>query len=298
MAHLVASEMFSMSGRTAVITGGGSGLGKMIARGFIRNGASSVTLVDVSKQHMDEASSELTALRDSIGSSCQIFKVPADLGTEAGLQSAVQAVKQLNHTIDTLVCAAGIRPMPAVEYEPGDSFSKLADSMQSQAYGDMDISFKVNVLGPYYMVAGLIELLARAAKNGAGRGSVILFSSAAAQHHGQFAPAYQCSKAAIDHMVRIMAAQFAETYVRVNAIAPGLFPSRMNPADPRDPNYNNMRYEREMPARRAGTEEELVSTALYLASAAGAYMTGEILRVDGGRVLVVGAKITPPVSKL
>lgn len=81
--------------------------------------------------------------------------------------------------------------------------------------------------------------------------------------------------------------------VRVNAIAPGLFPSRMNPADPADPSYNNMKYEKEMPARRAGTEQEMVGTALYLASSAGAYMTGDILRIDGGRVLVVSAKIKP-----
>lgn len=67
----------------------------------------------------------------------------------------------------------------------------------------------------------------------------------------------------------------------------------MNPADPKDPDYNNMRYEKDMPARRAGTEQEMFSTALYLASAAGAYMTGDVLRIDGGRLLVVGAKITP-----
>lgn len=120
-------------------------------------------------------------------------------------------------TLDTLVCAAGIRRMPAVEYQAGDPLSKLAESMQSMAYADMEVSFRVNVMGPYYVTAGLIDLLGEAAKAGEGRGSVILYSSAAAQHHGQFGPAYQTSKAAIDHMVRIMAAQFADVYGKSSA---------------------------------------------------------------------------------
>ena len=66
----------------------------------------------------------------------------------------------------------------------------------------------------------------------------------------------------------------------------------MNPTDPNDPAYNNMRFERDMPARRAGTEREMVATALYLASGAGAYVDGENIRVDGGRLLVMAGKIT------
>ena len=66
----------------------------------------------------------------------------------------------------------------------------------------------------------------------------------------------------------------------------------MNPTDPQHPDYNNNKYIKEMPARRMGTEQEMVSTALYLASAAGAYMTGENLRIDGGRLLVMSAKIS------
>jgi NAD(P)-dependent dehydrogenase (short-subunit alcohol dehydrogenase family) len=66
----------------------------------------------------------------------------------------------------------------------------------------------------------------------------------------------------------------------------------MNPTDPNDPNYNNMKYDKEMPARRAGLEKEIVGTALYLASAAGAYVDGENIRVDGGRLLVMSGSIT------
>lgn len=79
--------------------------------------------------------------------------------------------------------------------------------------------------------------------------------------------------------------------VRVNSINPGLFPSNMNPTDPTHPE-SNMRFAAEMPARRAGTEQEMAATALYLVSPAGAYVTGTHLVVDGGRLLVAAGKIS------
>lgn len=74
--------------------------------------------------------------------------------------------------------------MQPTVYSNGDSLAKLAEAMQSMAYADMEASFRVNVFQPYYMVAGLVDLLGEAAKKGEGRGSVILFSSVAAQHFG------------------------------------------------------------------------------------------------------------------
>lgn len=79
--------------------------------------------------------------------------------------------------------------------------------------------------------------------------------------------------------------------VRVNAISPGLFPSAMNPMNPNHPD-SNMRFADSMPARRAGYEKEMAGTALYLASPAGGYVTGDHIHVDGGRLLVAAAKIS------
>lgn len=92
--------------------------------------------------------------------------------------------------------------------------------MRALKYSDMDASFRVNLFSQYFLTAGLIELLGAAAKHGGGRGNVICFSSVAAQHFGQFAPAYQLSKAGVDHMVRTMAAEFAEFYSMVHSPIP------------------------------------------------------------------------------
>jgi NAD(P)-dependent dehydrogenase (short-subunit alcohol dehydrogenase family) len=79
--------------------------------------------------------------------------------------------------------------------------------------------------------------------------------------------------------------------VRVNAISPGLFPSNMNPIDPAHPE-SNMRFAKEMPARRPGTEQEIAAVALYLAGPSGGFITGQNIRVDGGRLLVAAGRIS------
>lgn len=102
--------------------------------------------------------------------------------------------------------------MNNITYTPGDGLSKLEAATLSAPYQGWEIVFRVNVLAPYYLTAGLVTLLGAAAVKGDGRGSVIMFSSPASVHNHQFVPIYQTSKAAVDHLVRIMAAEFADFY--------------------------------------------------------------------------------------
>jgi len=97
-------------------------------------------------------------------------------------------------------------------YTPGQSLSQLETATLSAPYSAWEKVFRVNVLAPYYLTAGLVTLLGAAAAKGEGRGSVIMFSSPASVHNHQFVPAYQTSKAAVDHLVRIMATEFADFY--------------------------------------------------------------------------------------
>ncbi|EPE34769.1 NAD(P)-binding Rossmann-fold containing protein [Glarea lozoyensis ATCC 20868] len=290
MADLKSQTIFSVLDRTAVISGGGGGLGRMVAKSLLVNGAS-VTIIDQFQHRLDVVEAELLELKQKSKLPGQIRKIQGDLGHEIGLKSVISQIKATHNEVDILVTAAGIRKVNKTAFTPGESLSDLVKATNSLSYEDLDASFRINLYAQYFLTAGLLDLLGAAAAKGDGRGSVIMFSSVAAKHNGQFVPAYQLSKAAVDHLVRIMAAEFADHYIRVNAISPGLFPSNMNPMDPAHPD-SNMKFANDMPARRPGTEEEMAATALYLASKAGAYMTGANMVVDGGRMLVAAGKIS------
>lgn len=94
-------------------------------------------------------------------------------------------------------------------------------------------------------------------------------------------PAYQSSKAALNHLTRLLASKFRTTGVRVNAIAPGYFPSQMN--DPSNPRSNLARAKELVPVQRGGEEEDVAGTAIWLASRAGSYVNGQVIVLGGGR---------------
>lgn len=196
--------------------------------------------------------------------------------------------------------------MNGVTYTPGDSLSKLEAATLSASYQHWENVFRVNVLAPYFLTAGLIGFLGESAKKGDGRGCVVMFSSPASVHNHQFVPTYQTSKAAVDHLVRIMAAEFADFYskstlfffdvkyvkevagstkktVRVNAISPGIVPSGMTTSDAN----SNLQLAEEAPAGRAGNKEDMVGTALWLISKGGSFVDGKVIRVEGGRLLIL-----------
>ena len=183
----------------------------MIAKGMLANGAS-VILVDINQERLDTTLRELNNAATELGVSGTVKTVSGNLATEDGISSILKKIKSTHDQVDTLVHCAGIRRLQKKEYSVGQPLSSLAESMQSLSYADMEATFRVNLFAQYYITAGLVSLLGKAAKQGEGRGSVICFSSVAAQHFGQFVPAYQTSKAAVDHLVRIMAAEFADFY--------------------------------------------------------------------------------------
>lgn len=140
------------------------------------------------------------------------YRICGDLSTEKGVQSIIQQVKSAVTSLDVLIQCAGVRYMNKVAYVKGQDLESLEKATCSLSYSDMESAFRVNVYAPYFLTAGLVSLLGAAAAKGDGRGCVILFSSPASVHNHQFVPAYQLTKAAIDHMVRIMAMEFSNFY--------------------------------------------------------------------------------------
>ncbi|KAL4887538.1 short-chain dehydrogenase [Aspergillus karnatakaensis] len=279
--NLQIKNLFDVAGRWVAITGAASGIGRMLAKGCAVNGAHAI-LIDISERALAEAKAELERISSSQPHGVAT-KVHGDLSTEDGVNSVVEKIKASCESLDALFHCAGVRYMNKITYQAGESLSQLETATKSAPYREWEQTFRVNVLAPYFLTAGLISLLGKAAAQGEGRGCVVLFSSPASVHNHQFVPTYQTSKAAVDHLVRIMAAEFEGFYIRVNAMSPGIVPSGMTPDDGK----SNLRLADETPAKRPGNEEDMVGCALWLISKAGAFMDGKVIRNEGGRLLIL-----------
>ncbi|KAL2795137.1 hypothetical protein BJX66DRAFT_337142 [Aspergillus keveii] len=236
MAHnLRINNLFDVTGRWVAITGAASGIGRMLAKGCIVNGAHTI-LIDINDQALADTKDELAAISQSEANAAEIVtynyqfsashihlglidsirRIKGNLSTEEGINAVVEQIKSVRTSLDALFHCAGIRYMNEIAYTPGGSLSQLETATKSAPYRGWEHTFRVNVLAPYYLTAGLITLLGQAASEGEGRGCVVLFSSPASVHNHQFVPAYQTSKAAVDHLVRIMAAEFTDFYSKTH----------------------------------------------------------------------------------
>ncbi|KEF60507.1 uncharacterized protein A1O9_02068 [Exophiala aquamarina CBS 119918] len=237
----------------------------------------------MNKKALESVKAELGSISAGHATPPEISTIEADLSSQEGVQSVVANIREKHSSLDALIHCAAIRFMNEVPYKPGDGLAKLEMATLSAPYREWELAHRVNVLAPYFLTAGLVKLLGAAASKGEGRGSVIMFSSPASVHNNQFVPVYQTTKASIDHLTRIMAAEFAEFYIRVNAISPGIVPSAMTDEGP----TSNLHLASQAPAGRAGNDEDMVGTATWLMSKAGSFMDGKVVRVEGGRLLIL-----------
>lgn len=183
----------------------------MCARAFLVNGAS-VTIVDCDASRLDTVKKELEQLKQTLSLNGEIKTICGDLSEKNEVQGIIGKIRAMHTEVDILTHCAGIRRLNKIEYKPGESLQKLFDATRSLSYEDIEVSFRVNVLAQYFLTAGLVDFLGEAAKKGDGRGCVICFSSVASLHNSQFVPAYQVTKAAVDKLVSILAAEFAQFY--------------------------------------------------------------------------------------
>jgi NAD(P)-dependent dehydrogenase (short-subunit alcohol dehydrogenase family) len=251
-------EVFSVAGKTAVVTGGARGIGRMIATGFVEAGAR-VYITSRSTDLCAEVAAELTAGPGD--GTC--LPLVADLSTEDGCVHLAAAVKEREPGLDVLVNNAGV-------------MGELWMRTLTQAVWNEVLA--VNVQAGFYLTRELLPLLTAA--SGAGEPSRVInvgsVDGSTTSDLDMFA--YSASKAAVHHLTAHLARRLAPA-VTVNALAPGPCETRMTEAVVK---LFGDSIAMGIPMRRICRAEDLVGTVIFLASRAGSYVTGAVVPVDGG----------------
>lgn len=241
-----------MTGRTVIVTGGTRGIGLALAEGFVLAGAR-VVVASRKPEACEQAAQHLRGLGG------QAVGVPTHLGEVDALEALVQRTVDEYGGIDVVVNnAANALAQPLGEMTP-DALTK---------------SFEVNLRGPVFLVQAALPHLKASAK-----ASVINMVSVGAFNFSALTSIYSANKAALMSFTRSMAAEFAPSGIRVNAIAPGPVDTDMMRNNPQEV-VDGMA--RSTFLKRLASPDEMVGTALLLASDAGSYITGTVMIVDGG----------------
>ena len=247
-------HLFSLQGRTALITGGSRGIGRMIAEGFLAQGAR-VYISARKAEACDETAKELSAFGHCVS-------LPADVSTLEGAKGLVDAYGKHEKTLDILVNNAGAAWGAPYDEFPESGWDKVVD---------------LNLKTPFFLTQALTPML-RAAATGHLAKVINIASIDGVSVNPQETYSYAASKAGLIHLTRRMALRLAKDNIVVSAIAPGAFASNMN-KDARD---HADEAKQRIPAGRIGTPEDMAGAAIFLASRAGDYVMGSTLIVDGG----------------
>jgi NAD(P)-dependent dehydrogenase (short-subunit alcohol dehydrogenase family) len=250
-----ALDLFDIAGKQAVVTGGGSGIGTMIARGFVQAGAK-VIIASRKEASLKEVTEELSLLGE-----CSYLV--ADLSTEDGCRAFGAAVAERWGTLDILVNNAGANWGAPLAEQDHTSWARVLN---------------VNVEGVFHTTKFLLPLLQAAGSADDPARIINIGSVDGIQVPGFETYAYSSSKAAVHQLTRHLAKHLAPT-ITVNAIAPGPFQSRMMKATLE---AAGDQMEKMMPLKRIGRPDDMAGPAIFLSSRAGSFLTGAVIPVDGG----------------
>ena len=247
-------DLFSLEGRTALITGGSRGIGRMIAAGFLAQGAR-VYISSRKQPACDAAAVELSKLGHCVS-------LPADVSTTDGAQALALAYGKHETRLDILVNNAGAAWGEAFDEFPEKGWDKVLD---------------LNLKAPFFLTQMLAPLLREGARTQPAK-VINIASIDGVSVNPQETYSYAASKAGLIHLTRRMALRLIKDNIVVTAIAPGAFASEMN----RDARDHADDVSLRIPAGRIGRDEDMAGAAIYLASRAGDYVVGTTLVVDGG----------------
>lgn len=255
------ANLFDLTGRTAIVTGSSRGIGKAIAHRLAEHGANVV----ISSRKADACEAAAAEINDWVGRDAAVA-IPANIAVKEALQQMVAETERRLGPVDVLVCNAASNPyfgpMGAMSDE---QFTKILQN---------------NIVSNHWLVQ-MVAPSMRARKDGV----IILISSIGGLRGSDVIGAYNISKAADMQMARNLAAEFGQDNVRVNTIAPGLIRTDFARALWENPEILKRATDR-APLRRIGEPDEISGMAVFLASKAGAFTTGQTFVIDGGQTSV------------
>jgi 2-deoxy-D-gluconate 3-dehydrogenase len=260
-------NLFSVKGKTVLITGGSRGIGEMLAAGFLANGAK----VYISSRKAAACDQTAKRLMEAYGG--EVIALPADLSTVEGCTSLASQFSALEPKLDVLINNAGAAWGAPLESFPEAGWDKVMDT---------------NVKGVFFLTQKLLPQLRAAA--GAGHPArVINIGSIDGLKSAAFSTfSYGASKAAVHHLTRFLAAHLTGEHILCNAIAPGPVPTWMLSTGvgfggaTEDVDWDQVG--KRNPSGRVGTPQDIAGLALFLSSRAGEYVVGQVIACDGGVV--------------
>jgi 2-deoxy-D-gluconate 3-dehydrogenase len=264
-------DLFSIEGKTAVVTGGSRGIGEMIAAGFLANGAT----VYISSRKAEVCDATAARLAEEYGGEC--VSIPADLSKLDGIDAFTAALRERTDTLDILVNNAGASWGAPIDEFPEVGWDKVMDT---------------NVKGVFFLTQRLLPMLEQAGTADDPSRVINIGSIDGIQTPAFDTFSYGPSKAAVHALTRQLAAHLVRRNIIVNAIAPGPFPTWMlstgvgTGGDVEGTDWAAVG--RGNPRGRVGTPEDIAGLAIFLASRAGAYTVGETITCDGGSIVARG----------
>ena len=257
--HHDVSSLFSIRGKTALVTGGSRGIGLMIARGYVEAGAT-VYITSRTAEVCDAVAEELSTVGRCIS-------LPNDISTMEGVENLVREISEREEELHILVNNAGAAWGEPIETFPEKGFDKITDLNLKSLF------FLTRDLLPMLEKAGSSEDPARVINIGSIEGLRV-----------PFVPnfSYAAAKAAVHHLTRMLAVHLGGRKITVNAVAPGFFPSKMTRHLLE--NYRET-FEKACPLGRIGEPADMAGIAVFLASRAASYINGAVIPVDGGHSL-------------
>ena len=252
--------LFDIRGKVAVVTGGSSGIGAMMARGLIENGVK-VYITARKEERLMAKAAELSELGECIG-------IPADLSKIEGIEALVAAISEREEKIDILINNAGANWSASIEDFPEKGWDKVMD---------------INIKSIFFTTQKFLPLLKASGTADDPARVINIASINGIRNSGMPTYAYTASKSGVINLTEHLATDLASHNINVNAIAPGFFPSNMTKQIVENDGMTKMAIS-QIPRGRMGAPEDIAGTALYLCSRASSWMIGQALVLDGGMI--------------